>query len=330
MQFNTRTIVYCILIFLMGYILSGCREDIQVIKPGPSIPVVYAVFDLSQSMHYVKISKTFAGKSDPYTLALNADNIFYPGVEVFLSQGIVGARFPFYLVNSIPRVPGDFPENPNEVFVLNQLLNAGNYLLTVVLPTEKDTLTANFNFINAFKVVTPKTGFKRFYFYEDPILFTWIADASAGLYEITFNLEYEEYMKNGVILLSKAAYTRQLNPAELEFENGRYTFRFFSDSFFAKMGTVILPKQELDYRKPVGLELIITAADTTIARYLNWFNLEIDDKVNPNGNVDGAIGVVGTKMSVPFTNLTLSSRSQDSLVKGKYTKKLGFINNPEW
>jgi len=71
--------------------------------------------------------------------------------------------------------------------------------------------------------------------------------------------------------------------------------------------------------------------DIEVLKTLNKILLaEIDDKVNPNGNVDGAIGVVGTKMSVPFTNLTLSSRSQDSLVKGRYTKKLGFINNPDW
>jgi hypothetical protein len=330
MQIIKRSIASSIVILLVGFSFSGCLEDIQIIKPGPSIPVVYAVFDINQSIHYVKVSKTFAGKTDPYTLALDADNIFYPGAEVFLTQGIGGPHLPFYLEKSIPRVPGNFSANPNEVFVLNQQLQSGNYQLTVILPSEKDTLTANFNFINAFKVITPKTGFKRFYFYEDPILFTWIADAGAGLYEITFILEYEEYLKDGTTSTSKASYTRQLNPAELEFDNGRYSFRLFSDSFFAKMGTVISSVQELDYRKPIGLELIITAADTTMARYLNWFNLEIDDKVNPNGNVDGAIGVVGTKMSVPFTNLTLSSRSQDSLVKGRYTKKLGFINNPDW
>ena len=74
----------------------------------------------------------------------------------------------------------------------------------------------------------------------------------------------------------------------------------------------------------------MTAADTTLARYLDWFKMEIDDKVNPNGNVAGAIGVVGTKYTVPFPDLVLSPRSQDSLVKGRYTKKLDFVYNPDW
>ena len=137
-------------------------------------------------------------------------------------------------------------------------------------------------------------------------------------------------MKSGDSALYTASFTRQLNPSELEYDQGRYNYRFFSDSFFARLGTSIFQNSSVDYRKPLDLELVITAADTTLARYLNWYHLEIDDKVNPNGNVKGAIGVVGTKYSIPFQNLILSQRAQDSLVRGRYTRKLDFVNNPDW
>jgi hypothetical protein len=126
------------------------------------------------------------------------------------------------------------------------------------------------------------------------------------------------------------SFTRQLNLGELETADGRYSYRFYSDSFFAFLSSNIQQNPDVDYRKPIDLELLITAADTTLARYLKWFNLEIDDKVNPNGNVEGAIGVVGTKYSIPFPDLILSPRSQDSLVRGKYTRKLDFVINPDW
>lgn len=310
--------------------LTGCSEDITVIKPGQPIPVVYGVFDFNQAVHYVKLSKTFAGKTDPYTLALNRDQVFYTDPQVFLIEGQGTSRIPFYLETNIPRSAGSFPEYPNEVYVLNQKLHPGNYVLTVILPSERDTLTAGFTFINAFKVFTPKAGFKRFYFYEDPTLFSWSSDPAAGLYEITINLKYEEWMKTGESKICSVGYTRQLNPSDLEFEKDHYNYRFYSETYFAHLGTSIRQNDLVNYRKPINLELICTAADTTLARYLNWLNLEIDDKINPNGNVKGAIGVVGTKYSVPFHNLIMSERSQDSLVKGKYTKKLGFVNNPDW
>jgi hypothetical protein len=292
--------------------------------------VVYAVFDLNQPVHYVKVSKTFAGEADPYTLALNHDQIFYSDAQVFINQATGGIRIPFTLEKNLPRSQGLFPALPNEAFVLNKKLQPGNYQLTVILPETKDTLTAPFAFINTFKVITPKAGFKRFYFYEDPILFSWFSDPAAGMYEIALTLKYEEMLKSGVSRIKSASFTRQLEPFELEADQDRYSYRFFSDSFFAFLGTNIAKNDSVDYRKPISLELLMTAADTTLARYLNWFNLEIDDKINPNGNVKGAIGVVGTKYSIPFPDLIPSLRSQDSLVRGKYTRKLGFVNNPDW
>jgi hypothetical protein len=310
--------------------LTGCSEDITIIKPGTPVPVVYGVLDVSQATHYIKLSKSFAGETDPYTLSQNRDEIFYSGAQVFLTEGEGTSRIPFLLETGIPRSEGSFPKYPNELYVLNQKLGPGNYRLNVILPSEKDTLTASFTFINSFKVLTPKPGFRRFYFFEDPILFSWISDPAAGLYEITLNLTYEEWKKTGESSILTASFTRQLNPSDLEVEKDQYSYRFYSDSFFAHMGTIIGQNASVDYRKPIGLELLITAADTTLARYLNWFSLEIDDRINPNGNVQGAIGVVGTKYSIPFPDLILSPRSQDSLVRGRHTKKLNFVNNPDW
>ncbi|MFA6126032.1 MAG: hypothetical protein WC699_01900 [Bacteroidales bacterium] len=330
MRFGNRYIVICLATIIAGLSITGCSEDIQVIQPGIPIPVVYAVFDLNQTTHYVKLSKSFAGETDPYTLAADHDQIFYTEAQVFLSDGYHGNRIPFSLERDIPRSSGLFPALPNEAYSLNRKLQEGNNRLTVILPSEKDTLSADFDFIKAFKVINPKAGFKSFYFYEDPILFTWVSDPAAGLYEITLNLKFEEWMKNGEFRVKTASFSRQLNIADLEYEMGRYSYRFYSDSYFAHLGTSIPLDQAVDYRKPVDLELLITAADTTLAKYLNWFNLEIDDKVNPNGNVKGAIGVVATKYSISFPDLILSPRSQDSLVRGRYTKKLDFISNPDW
>lgn len=310
--------------------LTGCSDDISLVKPGNPIPVVYGVFDLNQPTQYIKLSKSFAGEEDATVLAQKRDLVFYRDAGVFLSDRSGNNRLPFHAESGIPRDPGFFPGLPNEVYVLNQKLQAGDYELTVILPTEKDTLKARFSFINPLKVIVPKAGFRRLYLYEDPMAFTWVTDPSAGLFEIAINLTYEEHLFNGDSRTDTAGFTRQIRIDELKSDNGRYTYEFYSDSFFARMGTGIRKDASVDYRKPVGLELLITAADTTLARYLNWYHLEIDDKANPNGNIQGAIGVVGTKSTVPFTGLVLSPRSQDSLVRGRYTKSLDFVNNPDW
>jgi uncharacterized protein YceK len=312
------------------FLLSGCSTEIEVVDPGPPVPVVYAVFDPSDTTHYVKLSKSFAGKTDPYTLALDRNQVFYPEASITLGGGYDPGAWVFSKNSEIPRDPGYFPTQPNESFGINQLLFPGRYRLTIVIPSENKTLTADFSLLNSFRVYTPKAGFKRFYFYEDPILFTWLNDPGAGMYEITFQLRYQEVLKNGDSGIKTAVFTRQLLPSQLEPDGDRFNYRFFSDSFFAKMGTSIGSDSRINYRKPLDFSMMITAADTTLSRYLSWFNLEIDDKINPNGNVQGAIGVVASKCSVRFNNLILSGRSQDSLVRGRYTKNLEFVNNPDW
>ena len=106
MQSSPRFFVSSLLFCLITLVIGGCSEDIQVIKPGLPIPVVYAVFDVNKAVHYVKVSKTFAGESDPYTLAGDPDNIYYNDAEVFLTEGNGSTRIPFALETGIPRSEG--------------------------------------------------------------------------------------------------------------------------------------------------------------------------------------------------------------------------------
>jgi hypothetical protein len=214
--------------------------------------------------------------------------------------------------------------------MLKKKLAPGYYQLTIHLPEENDTLISRFTIMDEFDVLQPKSGIKRFYFYEDPTVFSWSRHPGAGLYELTFILTYQEVLKTGQYSDHTIRFSRQLKPENLEFEKDHYNYRYYSDSFFAYIGTQIQPDEEVDYRKPVNFDIEIAAADTTLARYINWYDLEIDDKINPNGNISGAIGVIGSKYTVSFPGLSLSDRSQDSLIKGRYTRDLGFVSNSQW
>jgi len=316
--------------FILLLVSSGCSEDLQVVLPGPPIPVIFGVFDTGDSVHYIKLSKSFSGFSNPYQLASENSNVFYDDARIYL-YGYNGThRSYFEKITQVPRETGYFPRLPNEYYALERKLNPGYYHVTVLLPEEDDTLTAQFTLLSELEVLQPRKGMTRFYFYEDPTVFAWKPHPGAGLYEISFSLIYEEVLKTGYAGKKTITHSRQLRPGHLEFERDRYNYRYYSDPFFAYLSTQVKPDDEVDYRKPLELSIRITAADTVLARYINWYGLEIDDKINPNGNIPGAIGVIGSIYTVTFPGLSLSSRSQDSLIKGHYTRDLGFVGNSEW
>jgi len=309
---------------------SGCDEEIRMVLPGDPVPVVYGVFDATDTVHAVKLTKSFAGESDVYEMSKQSDLVFYQDPVIFLSAPGVSNRAYFTRISDVPREPGDFPVLPNEYYSLTRKLNPGNYQLTILLNGLLDTLTARFSVIGELKVLQPRYGLKRFYFYEDPTLFSWERHSGAGLYDISFSLTYQEYLKSGAFSTRILTHSRQLKPESLEQEGEHLNYRYFSEPFFAYIASQVKRDNEVDYRKAVNLEIQITAADTTLSRYIDWYEMEIDDRINPNGNIPGAIGVIGSKYTVCFPGLALSGRSQDSLVRGRYTANLEFVANSEW
>ncbi|MFO7617072.1 MAG: hypothetical protein R6V75_07455 [Bacteroidales bacterium] len=321
-------LLFPIIIFTL--LAGGCTDEIRVLQPGDPIPVVFAVFDVRDGEHFVKLTKTFAGEADAWELASDPANLFYPDAEVYLTELPGTRRSLFGLVEGIPREPGLFPELPNQAYRFQGALRGGNYRLTAVIPGQVDPITADFRAIDGFTVITPRAGTKRLYLYDDPLQFSWYKHPEAGLFEISFILSYLEVDKTGGTTNHTLRYNRQLKPEQMEADPVKYSYLYYSDPFFAFLGGHIPRDPQVDYRKPVRLDMEITAADTTLARYLNWSSLEIDDRINPNGNVVGAIGVVASKYTVVFPDMALSPRAQDSLVRGRYTRDLEFVANSDW
>ncbi|MFA6352613.1 MAG: hypothetical protein WCW86_09840 [Bacteroidales bacterium] len=324
-----QTTIRTSLAILLTILITGCSDEIQMIKAGDPLPVVFAVFDASDNEHFIKLTKTFASDANAWELTSDPKNLFYSDVELFLTELPGNRRNHFSVVEGIPREPGLLPRLPNQAYRYEGSLHQGNYRMTVNIPDQPE-ITADFRLLDGFTIITPRPGTKRFYLYDDPILFSWYRHPEAGLFEISLIISYEEVTKDGASSLKSARYNRQLKPDNLEADPIKNSYLFYSDPFYAYLGGHITRDPQVDYRKPVRFDMEITAADTTLARYLNWFALEIDDKINPNGNVNGAIGVVASKCTVVYPDLILSQRAQDSLVRGHYTQDLGFVANSDW
>lgn len=64
-----------LIISIISYI--SCKTDIDTVEPGPSIPIVYSILDNRDSVHYVRVNKSFNGNISSYDMAKYPDSILY-------------------------------------------------------------------------------------------------------------------------------------------------------------------------------------------------------------------------------------------------------------
>src|SRR3954465_14792370 len=91
MQFFKFLIIgLCILFY------TGCKNDLKLNAPYEEIPSVYAVLNPDDTLHMLRINKSFLGESDANIMAKVADSINYdPGeIEVSLRRYVEGVRNP--------------------------------------------------------------------------------------------------------------------------------------------------------------------------------------------------------------------------------------------
>ena len=63
-------------------LVSACEEDPVIYIPGKSIPVVYAVFNDSDTIHTVHLTRSFGARIDPKFASQNPDSLYFHDASV--------------------------------------------------------------------------------------------------------------------------------------------------------------------------------------------------------------------------------------------------------
>src|SRR4051812_42692794 len=75
---------------------TACKNELKLNAPYEEIPSVYAVLNPEDTLHMLRINKSFLGESDANVMAKVADSINYdPGeIEVTMRRFVDGVRNP--------------------------------------------------------------------------------------------------------------------------------------------------------------------------------------------------------------------------------------------
>jgi hypothetical protein len=154
----------CFLIVILMFFTS-CEEDVNVNADWENIPVIYALLNQNDSVHYIKVNKTFLGDASAYEMSQISDSLFYEDAEVYVNQisnGEVVKRMDFIAVDTISKPEGLFANDRNTIYVylgnIRALNNNGTpytYELHVIVPSANKHCTSTIQLINGARIIDP-------------------------------------------------------------------------------------------------------------------------------------------------------------------------------
>lgn len=176
----------------------GCNNDVQISAPYQDIPVVYCILNPADTVHYLRLEKSFNGEASALEMAQEPDSIYYPDAQVILERWEDGDKQQEWFmlpVTVTPREAGLFVSDPNRLYSLNANLEPDQeYRLQVEIPSTQKTVTAQTHLVSNFRIIKPEYYRKSLPFssYDNYTLVEWVTAKHTRVYHLSVRFHYLE------------------------------------------------------------------------------------------------------------------------------------------
>lgn len=314
-------------------VLIGCNKDFDANAEWEDITVLYAILNQNDSVHTIKVSKAFLGDAAAADMAQEFDSLYYDTLNVTI-EGYSGSQKLQTLtctpVYNIPKDTGYFYAPEQVLYQSTGVLNSDLHYKIVIKNIQKNTEIAgetdliNGEGSNALRISKPTASFLE-----------TINFASQYPYKVKFKTG-----KNGFVyqLRIRFHYTENNIPKYIDWDfsnifssgiegNEEIMVSIIGDNFYKYLGNNIEPANYGVERVPDSLDFIVYAAGEDLYTYLelNKPSTGLVQYRPEYTNVQNGKGLVSCRFDVRITGKRFSVAAIDELVKGPYTKELGFV-----
>ena len=109
----------------MATLLMGCNNDLDLFSVYKEIPVVTAILDVADSVHYVRIERAFVNpQTNALTISQDPDSLYYPDIlEVTITAQNSGNKLTAERIDGaahgLIKDPGGFATTPNILYAFS-------------------------------------------------------------------------------------------------------------------------------------------------------------------------------------------------------------------
>lgn len=321
---------------LMCFLLS-CDNDIDVVADYKTIPVVYGFIDNESDTNFVRIEKAFLGEGENANeVAQNPDSLYFDNIDVSLTKSN-GTQIALNRIDGAqigrPRDAGVFADRPNYLyyFTEDQISLRDDDRVTLAIQ-ENDRAIA--------EATTPMLGGTQLtspiYDQDRPINFiegdeTRIGfkySSAAGMYGIRIHFSFLEENDQGVFV-PKTVTWNVTDSGILTDGEVRRTHRIDGGNFFRFLAAELDGGNNIQrVSQSLDLELILAGKELRTIRDIQLANQGItgSQELPVYTNIENGRGIFTGKSTFVQKGINLAPRTLDSLVNGRITADLNFIN----
>jgi len=345
---------------LSAVAITSCKDDFKVDAPYKNITFVYAIFNMNDTAHYVRIQKAFLDENkSAITMAQNPDSSFYPTLDVTLQEldnGKIRATYPLNKVDmnlegfqKDPAGNQGFFTSPNNGYKLKFPVGktfdpAYQYRLVINNPVtgEKDSSDA-IGVVNAYPEKNTSNG--NFYI-PDFMRAGYTIDFSKTQYKQSYNIigstpKYGQWVegvirfhvieKNQATNTTKDVYVdydfaSQITEQFKSFNLSTYNSNFYT---FLKNELGAAPANTLRYMD--SARVMIYCGSTELYNYQQVNAAQngglLGDQIKPiytNLKGPNVFGMVGSRAINIYENAWITDNTIDSMTVNPITADMGF------
>lgn len=321
---------------LLIAIFVACDNEIDLYDPIDPIPVVYGVICPDDSVHQIKLMKTYISHNNWAIESKINDSLYFQNPEVFLDlrsdSGFVLERVRFYETIIEDKEDGLFSTSPNKILVARGLQlrypfsNSGDmtYRLTIRIPEYDKIVFAETSIPKKPKIVcnihnNEEINLYEYFAHPKRVIITLDDDYST---ELNLYFYYDE-MINDQWQSKSFIYSRKYGTADVS-SSIPDTLFISPQWFYQLIKNRIQTNAEVQRRRFDSFDIQQKSISSEFDNYQKSIKFQSDFYMNTFSNIVNGIGVFTSYSQQSITGLTLHPQTQDSLALGQYTKDLKF------
>jgi len=304
---------------------SSCETEIIPYGKFENLPVVYSIINPDDSIHYLKLTRTFQGHTNPSLTARITDSIYFEDADVKLEirteTGWVIYRNSFKKVTNYQKEAGFFGTAINELYQLEDSLNkyikvGYKVFLIVDIPGFDKVTSASSEILNRPKIINPDQWDRMLMLVDSvPQEIEWLGCEDCMYYELKFRINFTE-IRYGRICD---------NFAEINYTYPVGNLYIDQDHFFRSLSNTITPDSNVIRRIYKGIDIFIQATGQEFKDYKDLYIKAADNNGKPYTNIVNGMGIFTTVFEGSRKGLKLEIKTRDSLSNGRFTKHLKFV-----
>lgn len=321
---------------LTTLLLGSCETEVDLNAPYQKIPIVVGLLDINDSIHYIKITKTFSGKGDATEFAQVADSSYFNTVdgqiEVVLNNSVIQTYQLKDTVLMNKDTNGLFyaPEQKLYYFVDENLEPDATYKLKLNLDEGDLESSAETELISGVSISTPSTVNPTFNFASanssetgnystQSVIFN--GSENGTVYGLTFRMYYDEYYSASQYETKFFSWNLgNITNPNLN-SNADRTFRLIGDVFYQQVRDNVPDDPNVVKRLIRGIELRMAVGTEELQTYI-----EVSEPVTgvvqnkPEfTNIENGRGIFSSRNVFITLGYKMNKNSLRELCIGQYT-----------